>query len=46
MWTDPDIDVFWLKSRVMRALYNEPRTRRMVVQTTQGKFLIYSDIDQ
>lgn len=23
MWFDPDIDVFWLKSRGMRALYYE-----------------------
>jgi hypothetical protein len=46
MSSDPEIDVFWLKSRVMRALYYQRRTRKMVVQTAHGKLLIYTDIDQ
>jgi hypothetical protein len=41
-----DISVFWLKSRVMRALYYERSSRKMVVQTAHGKFLVYGDIDQ
>lgn len=45
MSSDPDIDVFWLKSRVMRALYYQRATRKLVVQTAHGKLLIYTDID-
>lgn len=45
MSSDPGIDVFWLKSRVMRALYYQPETRKMVVQTAHGKLLIYTDIE-
>lgn len=46
MSSDPGINVFWLKSRVMRAVYYHRDTRKMVVQTAHGKFLIYGDIDQ
>jgi hypothetical protein len=46
MSTDPYIDAFWLKSRVMRALFYDRRSRTMIVQTAHGKFLIYRDIDQ
>jgi len=46
MSSDPDIDAFWLKSRAMRAIYYERNTRKMIVQTAHGKFLIYKDIDE
>jgi len=45
MWSNSDIEVFWLKSRVMRALYYQRDTRKMVVQTAHGKLLVYTDID-
>ena len=46
MSSDSGIDVFWFKSRVMRALYYQRDTRKMIVQTAHGKFLIYGNIDQ
>jgi hypothetical protein len=46
MPSDPDLDIFWLTSRVMRALYYQPSTRKMVVQTAHGKLLVYDDIDR
>jgi hypothetical protein len=40
------LDYFHLKSRVLRAVYYDVATRKMVVQTTHGRFLIYRDIDR
>lgn len=46
MSSDADINVFWLKSRAVRAIYYERGSRKMIVQTAHGKFLVYKDIDQ
>ena len=42
----PDIDVFLCRSRVIRAVYYERRSRKMIVETAHGKFMIYTDIDK
>lgn len=41
----PGLEVFHLNSRVISTVYYHAPTRRMVVKTAHGKFLIYSDID-
>lgn len=41
----PGLEVFQLSSRVISVVYYHAPTRRMVIQTTHGKFLIYADID-
>lgn len=42
----PGLEVFQLNSRVISAIYYHAPTRRMVVQTAHGKFLIYTGIDK
>jgi len=42
----PGLEVFQLNSRVISAVYYHAPTRRMVIQTAHGKFLVYADIDR
>lgn len=42
----PGLEVFQLNSRVISAVYYHASTRRMIIQTAHGKFLIYTDIGE
>lgn len=41
-----DLEIFPLKSRVLRTVYYDNATRKMVLELTQGKVRIYRNIEK